>query len=777
MSKHQQKLIGNPRQAIAALKKANPAHYCPRILTLTDAKNETKAWVDNIFDKHERLNFLMDQFGDIIRKRWLKKTPAQREKIITTAWVGEMPKYHRPDINAWLSYTPDAYPGPCTDYFVFPHINVDDLSKPRPLLVFMESRAQNSPDAFAAFDWDSMEIGLATAILIPPQLSGWTMSLLGRKTAKTYGQLRSWKHDQGALDLFKDGIGCQAGEGLTTLLVQSKLLDFLVRSISLIIPDIATDQPSSIVETEMAPSDSRILSQAPSSPLEALLEAPYRAPPPIDFRRLQSLIYAKHAEIGDHLWYLRQDPGYFRDTLYDFSEHQLEQLSDTALRPHPRLHTPSFWRRMIANLVTDAYGAPFNWSLTGRRLAGVLKLYESYKDRITPGKRLPHDLEIAITKLLYQLARAMSFLTICLQMGLQGSPPFRKYFLRDPTDDLDNPVIEPIKTYKNEIMLRWLLMQLKDERSLRFFGLHSLLSYVHRLMLSQPQGRAMVSGWVAKILSDMALINEIERQIAFLRLKRQDKPALAEESLRFDYAEQTIPLEMVFSAMESHEDIFQYDSPLELFNYPSDQERTEATTWGMRNAEKHLDILWEKVDEIVKAKTGKPLLPSVCPQIAERMLKRTPEWGAPANDFEVLSTALEAAMERLKVAGNELSEALDDLNAVCPPKLAPQAPQSTSDTPTPKTTCGPTPSKYKGKQRSIPLGKKAYKTFMTLFYKPDDKNAGPHPPDLAWSDFLNAMVNIGFTTEKLTGSAWIFTLKEDIEGESVNAIIFHEPHP
>jgi len=47
------------------------------------------------------------------------------------------------------------------------------------------------------------------------------------------------------------------------------------------------------------------------------IEEQYRRPLDLDFRKLRALIGAKRSEAEDHIWALREDPGYFSETIID----------------------------------------------------------------------------------------------------------------------------------------------------------------------------------------------------------------------------------------------------------------------------------------------------------------------------------------------------------------------------------------------------------------------------------------------------------------------------
>lgn len=92
-----------------------------------------------------------------------------------------------------------------------------------------------------------------------------------------------------------------------------------------------------------------------------MLEAPYRVPDQFDFARLQSFVSAKRAEAEDHIWSLREDPSYFKDAVFEWSEHRQEKLPSINDKPHPILRRDEFWERVLSNMVIEAYGALLLW--------------------------------------------------------------------------------------------------------------------------------------------------------------------------------------------------------------------------------------------------------------------------------------------------------------------------------------------------------------------------------------------------------------------------------
>lgn len=48
-------------------------------------------------------------------------------------------------------------------------------------------------------------------------------------------------------------------------------------------------------------------------------EAPYRLPASLNLTRLKAIVAAKRSAAEDHIWSLREDPGYFADVVLETS--------------------------------------------------------------------------------------------------------------------------------------------------------------------------------------------------------------------------------------------------------------------------------------------------------------------------------------------------------------------------------------------------------------------------------------------------------------------------
>jgi hypothetical protein len=92
-------------------------------------------------------------------------------------------------------------------------------------------------------------------------------------------------------------------------------------------------------------------------------EAPYRLPAKLVTHRLVLLVEAKRAAAEDHVWDLREDPGYFASVAVDQAQHRMESLLDVRGQRHPHDDDEVFWNRVIRGIPAEAYMSFLVWDL------------------------------------------------------------------------------------------------------------------------------------------------------------------------------------------------------------------------------------------------------------------------------------------------------------------------------------------------------------------------------------------------------------------------------
>lgn len=285
------------------------------------------------------MNGILDRHEPTIHKPWAKKTKNQRVQTLLGAWP-KMSPFHRPDFAAFKRETPAQRDAGTKfrDAYMWPYINLEDLSKPKTLLLFLQARARKTFDVFAFADADAAHMGYVTKAIVPPFLNEHAMMLTNRKTPSTYGELVSWDDDDDAFEMMTSWKAFHPGHGLVVLEIQARVYRFLVDFCKGILHDILADELTSDKFPIQEPVQLAAETVDGFASLAVMAaEAPYRSPADMDLARLESLISAKKDAAGDHIWALREDPGYYADALLENKEHCLEMLKDTKGKPHPIL--------------------------------------------------------------------------------------------------------------------------------------------------------------------------------------------------------------------------------------------------------------------------------------------------------------------------------------------------------------------------------------------------------------------------------------------------------
>ncbi len=722
--------------------------------------------LQNILKRHE----------EMLRKRWMKKSKAQRKMILLTAWPN-MSSTHRPDYQAFRKETPQQRSRGTRfkDAYMWPYINVEDLEQGKSFLLLINSRGRQPPYMFAHADFEAVRLGRVSSAINMAFLNEHTMFSDG-ETAVTYGRLDAWADNDEAFNMMVSGYGFHPGQGLIVLEIQQRLYGFLVECCQILLHDL---NPSSLTDDQVPiKPEPPIISGDPAewSTLASIAsEAPYRVPAHLDFGRLKAVIAAKRSAAEDHIWALREDPGYFSDVLGDWSEHRQETLLDINGMRHPDLRNlkPLFWERVIANVIVDAYGALIVWDLIYRQLSDLESLRAKYTKIISPKTKLPPEYMQALLSFRYMLDQTSKGPILNLKMGVPASPPLRSLFVREPQDP--GTTMIRVKTKASVVLdpMIWIFQTMWDDRQLILCGLPDLLDELERLIQSDPKQKEKLSAWVARVFSDLGVIARARHELdryqpwaagmdqEYVNYEKEIKGEFGRKFAAFselDHNFKDLSLAKVGMPSEGR------------FQYPSDKRRTRQVTETMRKAEENLDLFWQTVDQQYKNKTGRPLHQALHHLFTqERQLERTPEWIEPRKEprkkAEPDDSELYKHLSQLQVDSEEH-----------PPKdiSTPKAKIKTKGAaqPTDPTTLQPEARPHTPETHPImAVSKRAFKVFSTLFHTPSQSD---QPGEIPWQDFLHAMAATGFEPSKLYGSIWQFTpTKLDVE----RSIQFHEPHP
>ncbi|KAG0303484.1 hypothetical protein BGZ98_006591 [Dissophora globulifera] len=752
--------------------------------TAAEVRKQSRASVKNIFDDWNLLNHIIQRHEATIQKKWLKKSRDQRRNTLLHAWP-KMPKMHRPDMEAFFVESSMQTSNP--DVYLWPGINQEDLLKPKIMLIFLNARARHYPSVFAAADEESFRLAETTGKVMPGFINDHTMMFTGRNTPETYGRLYSWEEHQDAFDWMNTRRGTLGGKGLQILTVQERVYRFLVGCCLHILQVTRESALADNSPVEPEPPALSIIDGPTHTLADIIAVTSYSVPAKLDLGRLRELVAAKRSAAEDHMWSLREDPGYFVSTILEWKEHRQELLLDTYGQPHSlvRSHlTKEFWNRVIGKVVLEANGYLEMWHILLSQIDQLTSLRKKYEGTYKEEDPLPTELLEAFLDMDFSLNTYMNAPLTASKHILVASPPMRGWFARKPEE---NPKrIEVIqKSNVNLDMtqkrLLWLFQQLWDDKQRHLIGVLPVLDLVERLVHNDPKSRNLFSAKVAGTIADYSLFAEVQRQINLYLpwASTFENDAVGREpKIRADYIQRTKRMGQVEAAAGTV-DWSQADPSDKKFYYPVEKRRTKENTEAMQKAERNLDAFWGKLDQIM-LKTVNNSRDGLwtCLLSSDRTLQRTPDWVEPPPK----SSAKDG---KKGVTADDILQDLEFRSESTAEKNEPKQPQkgkvktrgaaAAADTSLAKALAqdlkiADTPSKV-DVQPTFMLDKRALKVFSTLFYQP---SANAQPGEIPWTDFLYAMAATGFGIEKLYGSVWHFKpSKLDVE----KSIQFHEPHP
>ncbi|KAL9611775.1 MAG: hypothetical protein Q9167_003586 [Letrouitia subvulpina] len=768
-------IYADPQKLFKAMAGENPNLPVPTFLSFQEAKQKARQYSKDIFASKQALVSLLDRHEETVIKRWTKKTTLQRQKVLRTAFP-DIPATHRPDFWALSKENPAQIRSQTRyrDYWLLPSLNVEDLSKPRNLLLFLLSRARNPPGVFVISDANSVHIGHVSQAIMPAYLSGYTMLLAGQHTQETYGRMISWDDDAQAFDMMSKGTGLQPGEGLQVMEIQQRKMQFLQKCLEIILQDLLVGSHASKQPTASHDLLARSASERPSLTQE-IEEAPYKVPDVFDVARLRIFVEARRNEAEGHIWSLREDPSYFQGVVMEGSEHRQERILTASGKAHPVLGQSIFWERVLGNVVVNAYMDFVGWVIALDEIDYLISMQSKHSGHTGSNLELPEDFTRALAHFEYFISQLTKGAVSKWKVGMVASPPLRQYYVREPQDPNNTRIVVMTKdrSRKKKDHLIWLLEVFLQDEQLHLCGLENVCDELEREICANRSSQARISPYVASLISEFSLIGELKRQLELTTPGPRMVELLEDEEKKAEFSRKTKLLSQVYNVFT---DVILADvgTPLNKFYYPSNKRRTPETTQKMQQAENNLDIFWARVDDYCEKTAGKRLHQILRDVLKERQLQRTSDWVELSDKPQRKNADGELDNASSKLATLELEKRTE--KTVTPTLLA-------QENIKPKTRGTPRvlPStEAKGIDTVVPtkdvtpifnVSKRGFKVFTTLFYTPTEEEP---PGEIPWSEFLSAMASVGFSIQKLGGSAWVFAPTND---EWKQSIIFHEPHP
>ncbi|KAI1275802.1 hypothetical protein F5Y07DRAFT_166175 [Xylaria sp. FL0933] len=764
----------------------------PKMLPPSEVRREANARSANIFAHYERLQAILERHEATIRKRWEKKTRTQRLSILLKAWPG-MPLTHRPDFAAFRKHAGNLNSVAIKhrSSFIWPIINQEDLGDPGTLPLLLNSRGRHHPHVFAASDGEGMHLGKVTMAFVPIFLNEHVMTLNGMTRRDDYGRLIAWADHEDAFDWMHTRRQFLPGEGLLILEFQERLLEFLIDCCKGILHDIPLDQMTSdkfAIQAEPPLKES--LDATGFSTLSILAkEAPYRPPTRLDLQKIESLLSARTIRAEDHVWSLREDPGYFAETMLEMKEHLLDVYAN---RKPPR--DDLRWARVISSVLIESFFQLESFAELRNQAAYLRELSSKYGPELSPQKDLPEEYLAALLRFQHYLKQVTKGVLSQLNESVAASPPLKPFFVRNIPIVAKAPVVNIISNgaiRKDKIAqhLIWLLQTLwEDDHNLFLCRMTTVIDELDRLLKAEPKALGLVSPYIAMLIGELSITGECLRQLEiFQPWANTFEQALVEreEGIKAEFKQHTRAWAKVRDTLEEREvvAIWQLGDPSNgQFQYPVGKRQNKANVEALRRSEANLDAFWNAVDDMLYQAGS--LNGTAYKQVLSqpRYLQRTPEWVEPAAKkeeksdknqkqskesyeyvplssrlFQEVEPALSARAEALALGAGKTKVKRRGMPGA----------ESTSE----GDTALPPPSSLPDVQPTFKVDARALKVFRVVFFDPA---ANTSAGEVAWRDFLHAMDSTGFSAQKLYGSVWHFRPSRlDVE----RSIQFHEPHP
>lgn len=740
-------------------------------------RDEARTHSIDIFKTWINLHRIIRRFEDVIQKRWRKKNTKQRVAILLGAWPA-MATTHRPDFagmrEGCKKHRKVGEKTKTREAHLWPFINTEDLAQLDTLLIYMHARGRYMPSRFVYTDARYACFEKPGVPNDCPTIYG--MQLYLQKTPTSYGSIQEIAEDYGAYKATRAGSGYVKQMnfhpliGLLVLEVQSRILRFLETCARLVLHDVDLDRPPLLYPLSISTLPPTATYDHDISTLAA--DAPYRLPARLNVDRLMNIVSARRDSAEDHIWALREDPGYMAVHMQEAAEHAPCKNLNSKRKPCACVDTDRFWQICTQRMLAHAYGALIIWTRMQTVLAQLVDINNS------SGRcKMQHEESInasfhmcTVTRDLFReldivLILASKWALSNFECGVYASPALREYFLRD-TDHCPILGWNDMKTSRKAgSQLHFLLRCLSDPEQHRMYGLPNIVDEIQR-SLRTPANRYLISSWVSDSFADLALFVEMGRQLEMY----QPWCMTWREGTMNEYALHPIT-EDILSERYELEDTLQYAIKFEklrpaMFSYPVEKRSTMSTNKQMRESERHLDDLFVRIDLCFLESMDKMLHDYVFMYLDEpdRDLARTPEWRESTGTPRSTGRAIRSVQGHLTTTA-----ALGDVD-----------PNARIARPSKASLMVVTPSKEKQKTKgtacltmppvessfveateeakpSISTGtvvsKRVYKVLAAFFHVPGDPY---NPGEVPWAEFLHAMTALGFSAEKLFGSSWQF---------------------
>lgn len=565
------------------------------------------------------------------------------------------------------------------------------------------------------------------------------------------------------------GEGFDPEEGIVVFEVQSRIYAGLAQCCKLILSDDEKEK----LENKPHPTKNKVKARDmqvelpwPTAVSEALF---YQPAYPLNLQHLINQTESKRFQAEQHLWALREDPSFFTVTIKEVHEHLPQSIRAKKGKGGNQgaINSTPFVEMAIKHAILEAISSLITWDAILNRLTA---LHETLNDNRLRGvkynERLPQHVQEECVDLIQLLGFVQAGSAAFLKQCLLSSPRFRLNFERNPAienvrDDgeaievsnatrvieLDNTIQPKFENYvaaaekariqfakggldERPIDLRpgtkyediyWLVVgsEMHQGEDLDTNSKPIFFDEFRRRIERDPETADVVTDYVQHQLLDMAFVADCYTLLYCFMPWSQTwswHRTIRKEMTTAQYATLIEPVQAIKEALLNTTSPVTNARPLfRGFAYPFFEERTRENVQVLQRAENALAEFWAWFDGILDGINPQwpPLLANLFR--GDRVVTRTPDWVAPADDGNRKRAAEEppeeaAAPKRARIEGR----------ARAPARAQPrqQAPQF-----------------------RFPVNRADLDVFHTIFHVPGQTH---NQGGVDWRDFRRAMTHIGF---------------------------------
>ena len=466
-----------------------------------------------------------------------------------------------------------------------------------------------------------------------------------------------------------------------------------------------------------------------------------------------------------------EDPAFFQEQLKLLVEQGIEscrKVVDEKVFSDSRNADFATLRFASMNVILQACRDVILWDAVAADIIDIENARHKLEAHIELSRRLPASYEEPLQSLIGLTSVAWRYAVQDLHLALVSSAEFIQFFELIPGENGLYADLHPKKSTEDQWpQILHLLIDLNDLRKTKMMGPLNMLDEMERVMTSDKTQGAMIGAGMAKGISKLAALAQINDALfehqPTIQCRRDSETIIHESVARLKPIDE---LQDIFKVMP----LPRYADPMLSVTYPASKKRTFQHIEQMRLAEQKLDTFWEHVNKEFVAATGKTLRQWMGSRLTARELQRTQPWQPTEQEQQLKKLVDQTSHEPTPFNTNPTPEKFNKLPTE-PRKKQKTRGESESNRASSTTEIDSAiPQKSELTIQTFSLPSRALKT-MRAFYptSTEDRKAKA----VVWKDFLHAMYSLGFAIQKRHGSEWYF----EPSWKQNAPITIHEPHP